>query len=81
MVFGSWSCLLQSEADNFEDPTMLLAGDQEKELNRAIKTMGIQWVNKVLSLSYFSYALAKLMSVLLDQEGVLGQGCHGKTQS
>ncbi|KAK7677163.1 hypothetical protein QCA50_019872 [Cerrena zonata] len=39
--------LILSEADQFEDPTMLLAGDQEKELARALKTMGILWVNKI----------------------------------
>lgn len=37
----------QRDTDDFEDPTLLMAGDGEKELSRAIKYMGKSWVNDV----------------------------------
>lgn len=41
---------LQSLADGFEDPTMLMGSDADKELTRAIKSKGHQWVNQVCTL-------------------------------
>ncbi|KAG5219511.1 SNF2 family DNA-dependent ATPase [Salix suchowensis] len=37
----------QRDTDDFEDPTLLMASDGEKELSRAIKFMGKSWVNDV----------------------------------
>ncbi|CAL1697769.1 unnamed protein product [Somion occarium] len=38
---------LQSQTDGFEDPTLMLSGEAEKELARASKVMGAKWVHQV----------------------------------
>lgn len=40
---------MQSLADDYEDPTLLVGSDAEKELSRALKIMGASWVAKVFS--------------------------------
>lgn len=39
--------LILSLTDGYDDPTMLLAGEAEKELSRALKVQGRQWVDDV----------------------------------
>lgn len=38
---------IQSLAEGFDDPTMLMGSDGDKELTRAIKSKGHAWVNQV----------------------------------
>jgi hypothetical protein len=40
---------MQSLAEDYADPTMLLGSDADKELARATKVMGAAWVAKVCS--------------------------------
>ncbi|KAF9007048.1 SNF2 family DNA-dependent ATPase [Cyathus striatus] len=39
--------LILSQTAGYEDPTLLVAGDNEKELGRAKKSMGLRWVTDV----------------------------------
>jgi hypothetical protein len=41
--------LFQSLAAGFEDPTLVVGGDHEKELARAMKIMGYSWTNGVFA--------------------------------
>src|SRR5580698_3390040 len=38
---------IQSQAESYEDPTLLVGSDADKELGRALKTMGAPWVAEV----------------------------------
>ena len=38
---------MKCQADDFDDPTMLVSGESEKELARARKVMGSEWVVKL----------------------------------
>jgi hypothetical protein len=38
---------MQSQADGYEDPTLLVGSDADKELGRARKIMGAQWITEV----------------------------------
>jgi hypothetical protein len=38
---------LKSQADDYDDPTLLVGGEGEKELARARKVMGSEWVVKL----------------------------------
>ena len=56
---------------------MLLAGDQEKELNRAIKTMGIQWVNQIKKGFLDRAVMGKLShDDELDADDAICANCH-----
>ncbi|KAI0041675.1 hypothetical protein FA95DRAFT_1501098 [Auriscalpium vulgare] len=39
--------LILSQTDQYDDPTLLVGGDQEKEVGRAKRAMGVPWVQKV----------------------------------
>jgi len=51
----------QSQADEFEDPTLLMAGEGEKELGRARKAMGNPWIAEVMR--YFFLLIVFLTSL------------------
>lgn len=44
--FGSLPSI-KSQADGYDDPTLLVGSENEKELARARKVMGSEWVLKV----------------------------------
>ncbi|KDQ23736.1 hypothetical protein PLEOSDRAFT_1048309 [Pleurotus ostreatus PC15] len=70
--------LILRDTDDFEDPTLLMAGDGEKELSRAIKFMGKSWVNDV-SWGFLERSAA---SELIDFADLIAEGndtcpvCH-----
>ncbi|KAI0070881.1 hypothetical protein K474DRAFT_1737680 [Panus rudis PR-1116 ss-1] len=39
--------LILNQTDAYEDPTLLMSGEAEKELARARKVMGSEWVNRI----------------------------------
>jgi hypothetical protein len=45
-LFAS-SSFIKCQADEFDDPTLLVGGESEKELGRARRVMGSEWVVKV----------------------------------
>jgi hypothetical protein len=38
---------MKSQADGYDDPTLLVGGENEKDLARARKMLGSEWVVKV----------------------------------
>ena len=38
---------MKSQADGYDDPTLLVSGENEKDLARARKVMGSEWVVKI----------------------------------
>ncbi|KAF7421162.1 hypothetical protein PC9H_011682 [Pleurotus ostreatus] len=70
--------LILRDTDDFEDPTLLMAGDGEKELSRAIKFMGKSWVNDVKK----QFLERSAASELIDFADLIAEGndtcpvCH-----
>jgi hypothetical protein len=38
---------MKSQAEDYDDPTLLVSGESEKELGRARRVMGSEWVVKL----------------------------------
>lgn len=38
---------MKCQADGYEDPTLLVGGENDKDLARARKVMGLEWVVRV----------------------------------
>jgi hypothetical protein len=38
---------MKRQADEYDDPTLLVGGESEKELGRARRVMGSEWVARV----------------------------------
>jgi len=38
---------MKCQADDYDDPTLLVGGENEKELGRARRVMGSEWVVKI----------------------------------
>ncbi len=38
---------VQCQAEDYDDPTLLMSGESEKELARAKRVMGLEWVGKL----------------------------------
>jgi hypothetical protein len=39
--------VMKCQADDYDDPTLLVGGENEKELGRARRVMGSEWVVKI----------------------------------
>ncbi|KAK0483680.1 SNF2 family DNA-dependent ATPase [Armillaria novae-zelandiae] len=64
--------LILSLTDGYDDPTMLLAGEAEKELSRALKVQGRQWVNDVKKMFLLRARAEETLDFDDDEEG--GEG-------
>ncbi|KAK0197054.1 SNF2 family DNA-dependent ATPase [Armillaria mellea] len=64
--------LILSLTDGYDDPTMLLAGEAEKELSRALKVQGRQWVDDVKKMFLLRARAAETLDFDGDKEG--GEG-------
>jgi hypothetical protein len=38
---------MQCQAEDYDDPMLLMSGESEKELARAKRVMGLEWVGKL----------------------------------
>ncbi|KAL4077807.1 SNF2 family N-terminal domain-containing protein, partial [Scleroderma citrinum] len=60
--------LILSQAGDYDDPTLIMSDDKEKERGRAVKLMGPAWVNNVcLVLLFLKRALANDMFMFSDE--------------
>ncbi|KAG7452506.1 uncharacterized protein BT62DRAFT_879840 [Guyanagaster necrorhizus] len=66
--------LILSLTDGYDDPTMLLAGEAEKELSRALKVQGRQWVDDVKKIFLLRARAAETFDFDDDEEGGEGGG-------
>ncbi|KAK0228592.1 SNF2 family DNA-dependent ATPase [Armillaria fumosa] len=64
--------LILSLTDGYDDPTMLLAGEAEKELSRALKVQGRQWVDDVKKMFLLRARAEETLDFDDDEEG--GEG-------
>ncbi|KAI6115018.1 SNF2 family N-terminal domain-containing protein [Pisolithus croceorrhizus] len=60
--------LILSQAEDYEDPTLIMSDDRDKELGRAIKTMGQEWVAKIKK-RFLTRALVNDMFIFSDEGG------------
>ncbi|KAK0459781.1 SNF2 family DNA-dependent ATPase [Desarmillaria tabescens] len=67
--------LILSLTDSYDDPTMLLAGEAEKELSRALKFRGRQWVDDVKKMFLLRARAAETLDFDDDEEGEEGSSC------
>ncbi|KAI6030080.1 SNF2 family N-terminal domain-containing protein [Pisolithus marmoratus] len=58
--------LILSQAEDFVDPTLIMSDDKDKELGRAIKIMGKEWVEKIKK-RFLTRALANDMFIFSDE--------------
>lgn len=58
--------LILSQAEDYVDPTLIMSDDKDKELGRAIKTMGKEWVEKIKK-RFLARALANDMFIFSDE--------------
>ncbi|PBK96912.1 hypothetical protein ARMGADRAFT_989149 [Armillaria gallica] len=61
--------LILSLTDGYDDPTMLLAGEAEKELSRALKVQGRQWVDDVKKMFLLRARAEETLDFDDDEEG------------
>ncbi|KAF9265070.1 hypothetical protein L218DRAFT_1076057 [Marasmius fiardii PR-910] len=66
--------LILAQAEEFDDPTMLLAGDADKERARAIKAKGNLWVEKVKE-RFLKRAQTKVLSTYSEDGETSGSTC------
>ncbi|KAK0450917.1 SNF2 family DNA-dependent ATPase [Armillaria borealis] len=64
--------LILSLTEGYDDPTMLLAGEAEKELSRALKVQGRQWVDDVKKMFLLRARAEETLDFDDDEEG--GEG-------
>ena len=55
--------LILAQAEEYDDPTMLLAGDGDKEVARAMKAKGKIWVDKVRLVAHLCSTRAHSCSI------------------
>ncbi|EGO02949.1 hypothetical protein SERLA73DRAFT_103014 [Serpula lacrymans var. lacrymans S7.3] len=58
--------LILSQTEDYSDPTLLVSDDKEKEIGRAIKTMGWPWVTDIKK-RFLTRALANDMMMFSDE--------------
>ncbi|KAF8809842.1 SNF2 family DNA-dependent ATPase [Phlegmacium glaucopus] len=61
--------LILSLAEEFEDPTLLVGSDADKELSRARKVMGAAWVAEVKQRFLIRAAASELLSFVGEDDG------------